>query len=113
MKPIRRVSDPHLIAWALAIKAFFHGKKTNREIAEETGLNYNSVCRYAGVLHQVGIAYVTRLDLDGHNKPSIRVFKLGEDDDVEVVGTPRTQRAREQRRRERLRKPLPKGVIRA
>lgn len=106
-KAIRRIKDPDLIAHALMVKCLMDGRMTNREVAEACGLNYLTVCRHTAALHQVGAAFIARYEADNRGAFTIRVFKLGKDDDAIAPARTRAVRAREQKRREMLARPLP------
>lgn len=105
-KPIRRVSDPNLLAIAVMVKHLIIGLMTNKELSRECGLSYLTVCRHTAALHQMGAAHITRFELDSRGASTIRVFKLGKDDDAVAHARPRAIRAREQRRKEMLQRPI-------
>ena len=105
-KPVRRVLNPDLIAWAHLIRILNDPRSpgyTNRKLAKKTGLNYLTVCRYTAVLHQIGAAYIARYEMDARGAQTIRVFRLGQDDDAIIPKRSRAVRARAQRHRERMR----------
>ena len=110
-KAFRRVVNPDLIAWAHLIRLLAQDTGRNaargytfRELAEETGLNYLTVCRYVSVLHQVGTCYVSGYEPDGRGAFTIRRFKLGSEPDAPTIVRTRVERQREQRKRERFQK---------
>ena len=105
-KAIRRITNPDLLAHALMVKGLMTGLMTNRQIAESCGLTYLTVCRHTAALHQVGAAFIARFEADNRGAFTIRVFKLGKDDDAVAPARTRAIRAREQRRREMMQRPL-------
>lgn len=101
----QRVTAPHLIAWALLIKALDNDRRngyTVKELVELTGLNVCTVNRYIDVLHQKGAAYIEGFDLDARGAYSIRRWKLGQDDDANPPERSRAARAQAQRHRQAL-----------
>lgn len=110
-KPVRRVTAPNLIAVGVLIKHLMDGRLTNRQLAEVTGLAYLTVCRYTAAIYNADAAFITRLEIDNRGAQTIRVYKLGTDDDAEPIVRPRAVRARAQRHRERVQKPPLRGVL--
>lgn len=106
MRAIQRITDPNLIAMGLLIKHLAEGRMTNRQLAEATGFSYLTVGRYTAALHQVGAAHISRFEVDARGAHTIRVFKLGSDDDAVPPARTRAVRAREHRRKKMLQRPL-------
>lgn len=114
-KAIRRIKTPDVLAHALLVKGLIDNiDRDNHQLAEYCGLNYLTVCRHTAALHQVGAAHIHDWKPDGRGAFTVRVFRLGKADDAVAPVRTRAQRAREQRKREKLQahlagkvKPLP------
>lgn len=101
----QRVTSPHLIAWALMIRALNNKRYkgyTVEELVNLTGLNVCTVNRYLDVLHQKKAAFIDGFELDARGAYSIRRWKLGEDDDAEPPQRSHAVRQRELRHRKAL-----------
>lgn len=104
-RAVRRITNPDLIAWAHLVRLLgvdWSPGRSNIELAEATGLTKITVDRYCAVLHQAGAAHISRYDIDRNGRQTIRVFRLGRDDDAVPNIRPRHVRAKAQRHRERL-----------
>lgn len=111
-KAIRRITNPDLIAHALMVKAMIENiDQDNHQIADYCGLTYLTVCRHTAALHQVGAAHIYDWKPDQRGAFTVRVFRLGAGDDAIAPVRPRAVRAREQRKREKLRAHLAGRVI--
>lgn len=101
----QRVTSPHLIAWALFIRALNNSRRngyTAEELVELTGLNVCTVNRYLDVLHQKKAAYISGYELDTRGAYSIRRWKLGDDDDADPPQRSHAVRQRALRHRKAL-----------
>lgn len=104
-RKVRRITDPHLIAWGHMMKLLANRRQkgyTVKEIVDVTGLNICTVGRYIAVLHQLKAAHIESFDMDARGAYTIRRWKLGQDDDAVPPARSRSVRAKAQRHREAL-----------
>ena len=102
MKRVRVETHATTIAIAQLVKAMQAGRMDCHELAEHTGLNLNTVYRYAAAFYRAGAAHICELRPDGRGLYKTRIYKLGPGVDVQPPpAKPRAMRARAQRARER------------
>lgn len=80
------------LSYANLIKALMAGELTVRELAEETGLHYLTVCYYTRALHKVGAVHIVRWDEDACGRRTAKVFQLGAGKDAKRVKQTDAQR---------------------
>lgn len=72
----RRIIKMGAISYAKML-ALIDGTRTCKEVAEETGLHYLTVCQYTRELHREGVIHITTWEKDSRGRDAIRIYKLG------------------------------------
>lgn len=91
------------MAYAHLIKAMMPGDLTMHELAEETGLHYQTVRDYVNAMHKAGVAHITRFDPDSRGRHTVKIFQLGEGKDAKRIRMTQAERQQAHRARERVR----------
>lgn len=101
MKSIRVETHATTIALAQLVRAMQAGQYDCHQLAEITGLNLNTVYRYAAAFYRAGAAHICELRPDSRGAYKTRVFKLYPGIDARPPKRTRAERARRQRKMER------------
>jgi len=102
---MRKHVKVNAIAFANMVAAMIPGDMNCRELAEETGLHYLTVCQYARELWAAKAVHIVRRDPDARGRHNIIIYKLGPGRDAPKVRlTPyqRTQNYRARKAQEAL-----------
>lgn len=73
----RTLNKIKAVSYAKLIKYLAKGDYSLYELADLTGLHYLTVCEYTRALHNERAIRITRWDLDGRGRPTLKVFALG------------------------------------
>lgn len=101
----RAMCKVNAMSQAQLIKALVPGDLTIQELAEVSGLHYQTVRGYLLELWKVGAIHIARWDQDGRGRHIIRVYKLGPGKDaprIYVGSSVRTKHYRERKRQAKL-----------
>jgi len=99
----KRITKINAFTQARMIRMLCDGPCTIQELADDTGLHYNTVQVYMRELHRVGAAHIAAWERDGRGRDQIKVYGLGVGKDAKrrkLTGAER-QAACRARRRER------------
>lgn len=77
MNKRRRVVKVGAISYAHLVKLLLDGIWTNKELAEQTGLHYVTVCQYTREMHRAKAVYICEWQQDIRDRDSVRVYKIG------------------------------------
>lgn len=70
------------VLYGRMVEMMLHGTFSCREIAEETGLHYNTVLEYTRQLYRAGAAHIAHWDKDSHGRDLIKIYKIGKGKDA-------------------------------
>lgn len=79
---VRRVIKVNALSYAHMVKLMLEGLYTVKEISEQTGLHYVTVCQYSRELHRVGAAHICAWQPDARDRDAIKIYKIGEGKDA-------------------------------
>jgi hypothetical protein len=103
---MRKQVKVNAIAFANMCAAMIPGDMNCRELAEETGLHYLTVCQYTRELWAAGAAHIARRDPDVWGRHNIIIYKLGPGRDAPKVRLTAYQRTKNYRERKAQRELL-------
>lgn len=96
----RRVIKVNAISFAKLCALMVDGTRTKRELADETGLHYLTVCQYTRELHLAGAAHIVMWEKDSRGRDALPILKLGPGRDA--ARSKLSQAQRQRRHREKL-----------
>ena len=89
---------------AQLIKLMLEGEYSCAELAEMTGAHYVTVLQYTRELHRAGAAHICRYEPDRLGRRNVKIYKIGEGEDVRLrKATPRERQAARRKRIEIMR----------
>ena len=94
---VRRVIKVNALSYAHMVKLMLEGLYTVKEIAEQTGLHYVTVCQYSRELHRVGAAHICAWQPDARDRDAIKIYKIGEGKDAKRRKLSASERQRRHR----------------
>ena len=110
---MRKQVKVNAIAFANMVAAMIPGDMNCRELAEETGLHYLTVCQYTRELWAAKAVHIVRRDPDAWGRHNIIIYKLGSGRDAPKVNmTPyeKVQRYRARKAQEALLHKMAGGI---
>ncbi len=73
----RRAVKVGAISYAQLIKLLMEGLYTTKELAEQTGLHYVTVCQYTRELHRAKAVYICEWQQDSRDRDAVKIYKIG------------------------------------
>lgn len=90
------------MSYAQLIKALMPGCFTLKELTQETGLHYLTVCEYTRELHKAGAVHITMWEKDSRDRDALRIYKLGPGKDATRSRLTQAQRQARARARQQM-----------
>jgi hypothetical protein len=92
------------MSFALLLKEMLPGEYTCEELAERTGLHYVTVLRYTREMHRAGSAYIRAWRMNERKQYVLKVYGIGDREDVDKPRTAMTPAQRQLKYRAKLRR---------
>jgi hypothetical protein len=92
------------MSFALLVKEMLAGEFTCEELAEKTGLHYVTVLNYTREMHKAGSAYIAAWRMNHRKQYVLKVYGIGDREDVRKPRTAMTPAQRTQKYRAKLRR---------
>lgn len=73
----RRIVKVGAISYAQLVKLLLDGLYTTRELAEQTGLHYVTVCQYTRELYRAKAVYICDWQPDTRDRDCLKIYKIG------------------------------------
>lgn len=86
---------------AILIAALTEGTRTFQELAEHTGLHYNTVRDYCHALHKHKVIHITEWQQDAKGRDALRIYLLGPGTDAKRKALTPAQRGKRSRHNKR------------
>lgn len=93
----KRSVKVNALSYAHMVKLMLEGLYTVKELAEQTGLHYVTVCQYSRELHRVGAAHICAWQPDARDKDAIKIYKIGQGKDAKRRRLSATEKQRRYR----------------
>lgn len=87
------------MVWAQLLQLLMDGTHSNRMLAADTGLSYETVREYTRVLREKKVIHVVMWDQDPRGAWTVPIWKLGPGKDAKRPGSRNRERSRERRLR--------------
>lgn len=97
----RTLVKVNALTQAKLIRMLLDGKRSCRELADESGLHYVTVLAYTKYLHREGATHIAEYREDSQGRDAIKIYKIGVGKDAKrykLTGAQRAARSRENRK---------------
>lgn len=99
----KRVVKTNAASYAALVFFLLDGTRTQRELAEETGLHYITVGQHLNALHKAGATHITLWEKDSRGRDSIPIYVIGKGKDAKRAKlTPTERQARHRAKKRQL-----------
>jgi len=92
------------MSFAILVREMLAGEFTCEELAEKTGLHYVTVLNYTREMHKAGSAYIAAWRMNHRKQYVLKVYGIGDREDVRKPRTAMTPAQRTQKYRAKLRR---------
>jgi len=92
------------MSFAILVKEMLAGEYTCEQLSERTGLHYVTVLRYTREMHRAGSAYICAWRMDKRRQYVLKVYGVGNREDVDKPRKAKTPAERQLKYRAKLRR---------